>query len=154
MKDLYEFKSKIIHPFYHRSRAEFEKPSIDILHNDTDWHNNGALGLWCSTLPTLCEAFGEHCYQVEMCSTATTFYIEYKEFVKLCENRAQGSRGDFLIMRDELISLNVDILYIKDTYPSVGEVIILNYDKISKFYKVFEYQDKRYDIFTDFDIIK
>lgn len=129
---------------YHRSNVEFSFPSEDVLTDKTNWHNNGALGLWCSTVPNMCKGFGRHCYEVEICDDACWVGWAYNDFYNICKRTE--SRQDYLLLRDVLLHNGIDVVFIVDASDEINEVIILNY-KVISFSKVDSVpEDKRYKL--------
>ena len=119
--------------FYHRSNNDFVFPEENILTENTNWHSNGAMGLWCSTFPNMCECFGEYCYEVKVCSDARWVGWAYNDFYDTCQGIS--SRLDYLTLRENFLRNGIDVIFIVDASENINEVIILNY-RIITFNKV------------------
>lgn len=124
------------HVLYHVSPRKFDFPNraeINAAREWSQWHPNGLLGLWCSTAPKMCAGFGKHVYRVVLKPEAVrkglafgTLYLGTRDLEHL---------EQFQPMIDD-ISQSADVVYIKDGYDVVGEVIIFNFDAISEFVEV------------------
>lgn len=132
------------HPLYHRTKATIDNLDEDFLLPETDWHNNGGMGLWCSTLPQMCSAFGENCYHVKLKDSARCFGISLGDLKSLAE--VFFDRSDYQIVRQFCFDNGVDVLYVVDVYPRVGEVIVVNYSIVDSVVLVDAPEDKNYNL--------
>lgn len=136
------------HLLFHVSPCEFERPQEEFLLINTRWHDNGALGLWCSTFPNMCSGFGKHVYKVIPEVDINIFGWGYSDFKNFCignhlKHNDVKSRNEYIEIRKYLLNKNIDIIYIIDCTGFVGEVIFLNYNKIKIFEKVFFFRDEK-----------
>lgn len=118
------------HILYHVSPKLFDRPCRDEINRAREWspwHSNGVLGLWCSTLPEMCSAFGTHTYMVDLHEGARCFGLALDQFQKLTSHAE-----DYAPIIDYLLGAG-DVAYIIDSNPHVGEVIVLNLDTIRVF---------------------
>lgn len=130
------------HPLYHRTKAVIRSLDEKFLQYETDWHNNGAIGLWCSTYPKMCSGFGQNCYEVKLKPSAKRFGMSLEDLKRLSYERS--SRESYSDLRKYCLDNGFDVLYIKDRLDSVGEVIIINYDQVESILLVEPPEDKCY----------
>lgn len=135
------------HPLYHRTNAEIVDLDETFLGLDTNWHSNGAIGMWCSTLPRLCSAFGKNCYEIIFKSEPNRVGWRYSEFVEWCEGK--NTRGDYQDFRQYCLQNGVDVIYILDRCEHIGEVIVVNYDLVECINKVDPPEDKHYKLTSE-----
>lgn len=130
------------HVLFHVSSKQFDFPcrqKINEAREWSEWHANGVLGLWCSTFPKQCAAFGSYVYEVEMSLDAREIGLPFSDFQRLTSNMEDFS--DLI----EFLCKEGDVAYLIDANPYVGEVIVLNFDKIVGFKdrSGFDLQDNR-----------
>ena len=110
---------------YHASKFLFNKPDIQKIWKNRTNHNNGDLGLWCSTKKDWITTFGNHTYELEISKKSK--FISYSEFYKICCNTI-----DYRAMREELIK-EYDNLCIVEDNGTIEMLIVLNLDSITNF---------------------
>lgn len=129
------------HELFHRSPKLFDFPcrqKINDAREWSPWHANGVMGLWCSTIPNSgCSEFGEYTYKISINPNATIKGVHLKELYAVTHDMEDFSE---LI---EHLENNVDVLYVIDGYPLVGEVIIINFSSIASFELVDKAEDRR-----------
>jgi hypothetical protein len=121
------------HVLYHVSPKLFDFPSRDEINKAREWsrwHANGVLGLWCSTFPRMCSAFGTYTYRVELREDARRIGLTIEDFCDLTSNMKDFTDTIAFLTQQG------DMAYIIDINPHVGEVIILNFDCIASFTNV------------------
>lgn len=133
------------HPLYHRTKAVIESLDEKFLQYETDWHNNGAIGLWCSTYPRLCSNFGQNCYEIKLKPDTKRYGMSLEDLKKLSDERPL--RQSYSDLRKYCLDNKFDVLYIKDRWDLVGEVIIINYDQVESISLVEPPEDKEYKLF-------
>ena len=133
MIDILETLSFEPHTLYHVSPKSFDFPcrqKINEAREWSPWHSNGVLGLWCSTFPKMCNAFGRHVYRVEMKDGHRAIGLPFGQFQRLTSDME-----DFTDLIEYLCRAG-DVAYLVDANPYVGEVIVLNFDAIEAFVEV------------------
>lgn len=121
------------HSLYHVSPKKFDFPcrqKINEAREWSRWHANGVLGLWCSTFPKMCGGFGKHTYQVDIKDGAAIKGVHLKEFFNVTSDMEDFS--DLIACLEN----QVDVLYVVDSNPHVGEVIVINFAAIDNFMEV------------------
>lgn len=131
-----------VHPLYHRTSAFISKLDEQFLQYETTWHNNGAIGLWCSTYPQMCRGFGDNCYLVKLKPDVSRYGLSLEDLKKLSWERQ--TRQAYSDLRQHCLDTGIDVLYVVDRNPFVGEVIIVNYDKVQSLELVESPGDKDY----------
>lgn len=132
------------HPLYHRTKAVIEALNEKFLQYETDWHNNGAIGLWCSTYPRMCSGFGPNCYEIKLKLATKRYGMSLEDLKKLSDKRS--SRESYSDLRKYCLDNSFDVLYIKDRWDKVGEVIIINYEQVESISLVEPPEDKDYKL--------
>lgn len=122
---------------YHVSSSLFDFPDKNFLVKETNWHNNGALGLWASTKPKTCKGFGKFTYKFKLNKNAKIVGWQIRDFYKFC-NGEKGKGGieerkEYIQIRDYLVNKGIDVIYILDMSRCINEVIVLNYNTIKHF---------------------
>lgn len=138
------------HKLYHVSPKLFNFSNKEVLGTETNWHTNGALGLWASTKPLLCSNFGKYTYEFSLRKDSVIVGWDLSDFFYFCMGKANKSgihtdaietRDDYIETSNFLIEKGIDVIYILDTSNCINEVIILNYTKIDDFHLVNKYCD-------------
>lgn len=117
------------HTLYHVSPKKFDFPcrkKINEAREWSPWHDNGVLGLWASTFPKMCAAFGKHVYRITL-GEHRAIGLPFGEFQRLTSHME-----DFTDLIEFLCEQG-DVAYLVDANPWVGEVIVLNFDAIDQF---------------------
>lgn len=128
------------HTLYHVSPKQYDFPcrqKINEAREWSRWHANGVMGLWCSTLPNMCMGFGKHIYQVDIKEDAIIKGVSLQQLFDVTSEMEDFS---------ELIAgleNKVDVIYVVDSNPYVGEVIVINFSSIKNFTEVNEADDTR-----------
>lgn len=132
------------HQLYHRTKAVIEFLDERFLQYETDWHNNGATGLWCSTYPRMCSNFGPNCYEIKLKRDTKRYGMSLEDLKKLSYERS--SRQSYSDLRKYCLDNRFDVLYIIDRWNLVGEVIIVNYHQVESILLVEPPEDKQYKL--------
>lgn len=135
------------HKLYHCSSKEFDRPTYQDIDDARSWsqtHHNSVLGLWCSTYPEMCRGFGPLTYECNIQESAKLVGITYEQWFML-GTKIYRSHQSFINLRNYLLTtLNIDAIYITDASNLIGEVIVVNFDKLSSVLKVDNVSNKEY----------
>jgi len=136
------------HPLYHVSPKTFDMPSYEMVDDARNWshtHHNSVLGLWTSTYPEMCSAFGPLTYEVHLKDQPIKrLGLSYEEWCKLGMHTLDYHQ-QFVTLRKHILENEiVDIIYIADATKSVSEVIIVDFDVIDKLTVVDGVKNKAY----------
>lgn len=139
------------HSLYHVSSFNFDFPNKDFLPIETDYHNNGALGLWSSTQPILLQNFGAFSYKFNLSKDSIIIGWEIGDFFDFCSGRNNfisgvETREEYIQIRNYLIEKGIDAIYILDNSECIKEVIVLNYEKIENFHLTNRAKDQQIPI--------
>lgn len=133
------------HPLYHRSSKLYDFPCIKKIDDSRSWsstHDNSVFGLWASTFPGLYKSFGSYTYEITLKTGTKCKGILFDTFYKISHYE------DLISVRNNLKE-QCDVLYIVDSSGCVGEVIVLNFDNIEKFFlNTDDLRDKQYELHT------
>lgn len=124
------------HTLYHVSPKLFDFPcrkAIFEAREWSQWHPNGVLGLWTSTFPKMCSAFGQHVYRIDLADSARRIGIDFESFYDVASKMDDESDWMPLI---NWLCVQGDVAYLIDANDHVGEVIILNFKQIKSFQNV------------------
>lgn len=133
------------HQLYHVSPKLFDFPcrtKINEAREWSQWHSNGVLGLWTSTFPNMCKGFGTYSYAVDIKEGSRRIGLPFEDFRKLtCYMEEYTDLIAYLCKHG-------DVAYLIDATDNIGEVIVLNFNMISRFENVTgsDLADIRYQI--------
>lgn len=132
--DLYDIEFQE-HDIYHCSTKQYESPSYAQIDDARSWsrtHHNSVLGLWGSTFPNRCSAFGPFTYRVDIKPGASRYGITYEQWYQL-GTKVFNHHAHFIMLREFMLEQKTaDILYVTDASRCVGEIIIVNLDCIER----------------------
>lgn len=148
--DLYNIEFQE-HDIYHCSPKMYETPSYALIDDARSWsqtHHNSVLGLWGSTFPNRCSAFGPFTYRIDIKPGATRYGITYGQWYEL-GTKILYDHSQFVMLREFMLEQKLaDILYITDASRCVGEIIIVNLDCIKKMELVTPGPDTRFRLWS------
>lgn len=132
-RSLVDYEQYKGHLLYHMSSVKFDFPSMDEIDKNKDGCDKRILGLWATGKPGL-TGFGNFCYEIEMKDDAVLKGLDISSLVKF--HFSLDPDDDPIEKYKELRKLfqtEADVVFLLDSNPQIGEVVIVNFDKIKSF---------------------
>lgn len=142
--------------FYHVTKSEFDFPDfekiLDILIDpESNKNPKGALGLWMSTRLKSCTSFGSCVAEIHLKDDFKPAFLEYEVLRSNydhahCDERSAANAPQLFHDLGRALGEHADVLFINDSLPIAGEVIIINTDCIDKIIWHHDFDFSRTDI--------